>query len=218
MDITSFINIDILPLKSSDNIGEACAIFEETTHSHIPVIDDHIFLGNLAETDCKTFEKHQKVGDFQYLFNIFFVKNNTNWFDTLETFARNKTNIMPVLNETNEYIGFYELSDILTFFNETPFLNEAGNTLIIEKSFKDYSFSEICQIIESNNTKLLGAFISDSNENNIQITLKIAKSGLNEIIQTFRRYNYDIILGSEEDSYLEDLKERSQYLSKYLNI
>ena len=52
----------------------------------------------------------------------------------------------------------------------------------------------------------------------VQITLKIGNTSLNEIIQTFRRYSYNIVSGHEEDSYIESLKERSQYLDKYLNM
>jgi hypothetical protein len=42
-----------------------------------------------------------------------------------------------------------------------------------------------------------------------------ALGAMNEIIQTFRRYNYEII--SEHQS-INNLKERSDYLDKYLNI
>jgi hypothetical protein len=52
----------------------------------------------------------------------------------------------------------------------------------------------------------------------VQVTLKIGNTGLNETIQTFRRYSYTIVSGHEEDSYIESLKERSDYLSKYLSI
>ena len=51
-----------------------------------------------------------------------------------------------------------------------------------------------------------------------QITLKIGNANLNDIMQTFRRYSYNIILGHEDDSYLISLKERSDYLNKYLNM
>ena len=50
------------------------------------------------------------------------------------------------------------------------------------------------------------------------ITLKISTTSLNEIIQSFRRYSYNIVSGHEDDSYLETLKRRSQYLDKYLNM
>jgi hypothetical protein len=48
--------------------------------------------------------------------------------------------------------------------------------------------------------------------------VKIGNTGLNDIIQTFRRYSYKIISGHEEDSYIESLKDRSDYLKRYLNM
>lgn len=218
MEIATFINIDFPPVSPGESIKNVCSMFEQSTYTHLPVVDGNMFLGTLSEEDCKSLSGTKNTGDFQYLYHLFFVRKNTNWLDVLEAFAQNESNLMPVLNEYSEYVGFYELSDILSFFNETPFLNEPGGTLIIEKNWKDYTFSEITQIVESNNGKLLGAFISDNKDSRVQITLKIANTGLNEIIQSFRRYNYEIILGSEDDAYIEDLKERSEYLRKYLNI
>ena len=86
------------------------------------------------------------------------------------------------------------------------------------KGIKDYSFSEIAQIVEGNNTKIIGAFISELRNDIVQITLKMGSSNLNEVIQTFRRYNYSIIFGHTDDQFLEDLKQRSDYLDKYLNV
>ena len=76
----------------------------------------------------------------------------------------------------------------------------------------------ILLLVESNDAKILGLFISNSNEETTQITLKITQSNFNEIIQTFRRYNYTILSEHQEDSYLNSLKERSDYLDKYLSI
>lgn len=138
--------------------------------------------------------------------------------DVLDDFAKNETNIIPVLDLNNQYIGYYELEDVIRVFNETPFLRELGGIIIIEKGINDYSFSQITQIVEGNNGKLLGAFISNSDTEKIQITLKLGEGSLNEIIQTFRRYDYEIISEHQEDEHLKTLKERSDYLDKYLNI
>jgi hypothetical protein len=78
--------------------------------------------------------------------------------------------------------------------------------------------SQITQIVESNNGKLLGLFISESDVTSVEVTLKITLGAMNEIIQTFRRYNYEIISEHQEDNYINNLKERSEYLDKYLNI
>ena len=81
-----------------------------------------------------------------------------------------------------------------------------------------FSMSQVAQIVESNQAKILGLFISNVAQNKVEITIKISQSGLNDIIQTFRRYDYGIISEHQEDSYLNGLKERSDYLDKYLNI
>ena len=125
---------------------------------------------------------------------------------------------MPVLDENNEYLGYYELKDILQLFNDSPFLYESGAVIVVEKGTSDYSFSEITQIVETNDSKLYGCFISGYNEHMTQITIKVSASNVNQVLQTFRRYSYVVVSAAEEDSYLDNLKERSDYLNKYLNM
>jgi Mg/Co/Ni transporter MgtE len=140
------------------------------------------------------------------------------WLDVLEIFAKNNSNLIPVLNENNTYLGYYEIKDILNFFHETPFLQESGKIIVVQKKTLNYSMGEITQIIESNNGKILGLLVSESDIENTQVTIKISLGIMNEIIQSFRRYNYEIISEHFEDNYINTLKERSDYLDKYLNI
>ena len=219
MKLSEFIINDIKPLNSKNKISDLQLLFNQLTFSHIPVEDDNkAYLGCFSETDAHCFESDKLLEEYKYVIEDFYVRDTTLLLDILEAFAINSTNIMPVLSEQNEYLGYYELNDIINLFGESPFFAEPGGVLVVEKGVNDYSFSELSQIVESNDGKLLGAFISKMNTDLVQITLKIGNIGLNEIIQTFRRYSYNIVSGHEEDSYVESLKERSDYLKKYLNI
>jgi len=60
--------------------------------------------------------------------------------------------------------------------------------------------SQITQIVETNNGKILGLFISEATTEFVQVTIKITLGGMNEIIQTFRRYNDEIISYKNQDS------------------
>ncbi len=219
MRLSEFIINDIKPLKGDNKISELQQLFNQLTYSHIPVKDDNnVFIGTFFETDVHCFDADKSLSDYAYALEYFYVRDTTMWLDVLEAFAQNSANIMPILNEKGDYVGYYELNDIIGLFNESPFFFEAGGVLVIEKGVNDYSFSEISQIVESNNGKLLGAFISKMQNDIVQVTLKIGNTGLNDIIQTFRRYSYNIASGHEEDSFTQSLKERSDYLTKYLNI
>jgi len=219
MRLSELIINDIKPVKSNSKISELQELFNQLTYSHIPVEDiNGVFAGTFFETDVHCFDGDKLVSDYLYSLEDFYVRESTMWLDVLEAFAQNSANIMPILNERGNYIGYYELNDVIGLFNESPFFYEAGGVLVVEKNINDYSFSEISQIVESNNGKLLGAFISKMKNDIVQVTLKIGNTGLNDIIQTFRRYSYNIASGHEEDSFTQNLKERSDYLKKYLNI
>lgn len=218
MHLQQYIINDIKPLNINDKVSDLKMMFNELTYSHIPIENQGMYLGCISENDAYCFEGEKTIADCNYAFEGFYVRATTTWLDVLEEFAQNSCNIMPVLGDTNEYLGYYELNDIIGLFNETPFFAEPGGVLIVEKGITDYSFSEISQIVESNDAKLLGAFISKMEGDLVQVTLKIGNSGLNDVIQSFRRYSYNIISGHEEDTYIESLKERSEYLKKYLDI
>ena len=217
-EITDYITNDYKALDSQETIADVQDFFMDVPFSHFSVLNEGVYIGSIAADDIDTFDSDKKVADYKYALEGFFARNNMIWLDVLEVFAKNHTNIVPVLNEENAYLGYYELEDIVKFFHETPFLREQGGIIVIKKSMQDYSMSQIAQIVESNNGKLLGLFVSEADAENVQITIKIALGAMNDIIQTFRRYNYEIVSEHHEDNYLNNLKERSEYLDKYLSM
>ncbi|MDI1257090.1 MAG: CBS domain-containing protein [Flavobacterium sp.] len=217
-EITDYINMDFKPLEASETIADVQDFFAENNFSHFPVIEDGIYIGSIAAEDVEAFDSDKNLSHYRYTLEGFFARKNMIWMDVLEVFAKNHSDIIPVLDENNKYSGYYEVADIIKFFNETPFLKEQGGIIIVEKNIIDYSMGQIIQIVESNNGKILGAFVSNTTVDTIQITIKIALGSMNEIIQTFRRYDYEIISEHQEDNYLNGLKERSDYLDRYLNI
>jgi CBS domain-containing protein len=218
IDIADFVNNSIKALNTTDRIDVAQDLFAEYPFSHFPVLEEGIYIGCAGAEDTELMDIDKTLGDVRYTFDRFFVRDTSIWLDVLEVFAKNDTNIMPILDKDNIYKGFYEITDIMKFFHETPFLKEDGGIIVVEKGTADYSLSQVTQIVESNNGRLLGVFISEMGPNTVQITLKISLGGMSEILQTFRRYNYEIISQHQEDAYLNTLKDRSDYLDKYLNI
>jgi Mg/Co/Ni transporter MgtE len=216
--LESYINNEIKPIKHTESIAIAQDVFEDFPYSHFPVTEDGIYIGCVNKEAVEFLDANALVNDSRFHFDRFFVRSNMIWLDVLEVFAKNEANLLPVLDEKNNYLGYYELEDVIRFLHETPFLKEEGGIIIVEKEVDKFSMSQVAQIVESNNAKILGLFISNVANGNVEITIKISQSGLNEIIQTFRRYEYEIISEHQDDSYLNSLKERSDYLEKYLNI
>lgn len=218
MSLEKHIVNDIQICHLNDKVEVLQKIFDEFSYSHLPVENHGIYLGCFSETDIRYFDKEKTLAEYQYTLEGFYARENDHWLETLQTFAQNQTNILPVLSHENKYLGYIELNQILNSFNETSFLNEPGGIIVLEKGVREYSFSEIGQIIESHNAALLGMFVTSKENDLTRITVKLSTSGINEILQTFRRYGYTVISEHEEDSFTQNLQDRSEYLDKYLNI
>ncbi|MCM4155288.1 acetoin utilization protein acuB [Gramella sp. AN32] len=218
MNMEAYILNDVKILDISENIREVQQIFNQLTYTHLPVQSEGVYVGCISENDARCFDIDKSLDDYRYALEEFFVRENNYWLDSLEAFAQNNSNILPVLDNENNYLGYVELNEMISLFKETPFLHEPGNILVVEKAFKDFTFSEVTQIIESNNAHVLGAFVSKIENEMAEITIKISPSGMMHIIQAFRRYGYIIISEHQEDTFSKNLKDRSKYLDKYLNI
>ena len=218
MQIQDKILTSIPVFEVSETLKEAILFFEETTFSHVAITENGEYVGVLSENDLPCFEPEESIEKFRFEMERFHVNKETMWMDVLEMFSRNEANVIPVLDDNAMVAGYYNLEEVVDYFIDTPFFKEPGAILVVSIGIKDYSFSEIAQIVESNNARLLGAFISESQNDIVHVTLKIGSENLSEVAQTFRRYNYTIVFGNSDDQFIEDLKQRSDYLEKYLNI
>ena len=219
MNVNDFILKEIKALRLENTVKSAQQLCKDLPITHIPIVENNKLIGCLPESDIQTIEDNDKqLQEYTYLLDHFHTNEKATLLDLVTLFADNDCNLIPVLDKDHNYIGYYELSDILDAFADSPFLHIESETIIIEKNKNDYSMSEVSQIVESNDAKLLGLYISSQNQNDIQITLKVATEEINDVIQTFRRYDYNVVNEHEDDIYLEELKERAAYLKRYLDM
>ena len=142
MNLSAYIINDIKPINNNGKIRDLQLLFNQLTYSHIPIQNDGIYIGCISENDAHCFESAKSIKDCNYAIEGFFVRSTTNWLDVLEAFAQNDSNILPILDHNNKYLGYYELNDIMNLFNETPFFSEPGGILIVEHS-KHTDLSEV---------------------------------------------------------------------------
>ena len=186
--------------------------------SHLPVIEKNIFRGMIRCDDLMEIKnKKETLKKHTHLIEKIYLSNKMNWTESLSVLMRNEANIMGVLDLTGKYIGIRLLDDILNLLSEKSFINEKGYVLVISKLTTDFSISQVAQIIESDGGKILGVLVNETGQNS-EIEVKIQTDDINEIIQTFRRYDYQIISQMEEDLHLQELKEHSDFLKRYLEM
>ena len=99
-------------------------------------------------------------------------------------------------------------------------MDQPGGIIVLELIERDYSLSQIAQIVESNNIKVLSMYITSPPESTkLEVTLKVNTGDLVSVIRTFERYNYEVKTWvTTNDSMDRFYSERFDLLMKYLNI
>ena len=79
--------------------------------------------------------------------------------------------------------------------------------------------SQITQIVESNNAKILSSYImSPPDSTKLEVTLKINQIELGRIIRTFERYDYIIKASYQKSEVDDDIQNRYESLMNFLKL
>ena len=219
MMLKDYIANDFKALSPETTISEASSLLASYPFSHFNIVENKTLVGLVHRDDIdNAYNKDLVLNELKPIFQFFRTLAPDNFFDLASLFAQHATNILPVTDVHNVYLGYYELEEVMQFYNNTPFFQKNSTTLVIQKQNNDYTISEIVQIIENNKVQILGLFISSIDSTNTEITLRLGTEYVNEVIQSLRRYDYQILTTIKDDIYLEQLQENADYLNKYLEI
>jgi len=208
-------------LKCSDTGKKAIRIMESFRVSHLPVVQDKEYLGLISDKDIYDLEMEKCIlGDKISTIISPFVRVNQHILEIIPKLLELKLTVMPVLEMNDDFVGSITITDLSTKFIDLIGVNEPGAVIVLELSTTDYSLSQIAQIIESNDAKIMSLYTKNpENSMELNVTLKINVTEISSIIQTFVRYDYSIKAVYLDDSLLKDMYEdRYEQFLKYLNL
>lgn len=213
---------EVVPaLKLTDSGQKALNLMEIFRISHLPVTDGKRLVGLISDKiiyDLNIIDK--PVGDYSEHLLSPHIHTNQHIYEVFSTISGLKLSAVPVLDLHHQYCGVITVFDLAQKFADLVAVQEPGGVILLELNSIDYSLSQIAQIVESNDAKILSFYISPENESKqMTITLKINVIDLSSIIQTFVRYDYNIKAVYMDDSIIKNLyDDRFDQLMKFMNV
>jgi len=211
----------IPPLKTSDTGQTALNWMETFRVSHLPIVNNQDFLGLISDSDIYDMNQPEEpIGNHELTLLKPYVEDNQHLFEVIGLAARLKLTIIPVLDNQNHYKGVITTNDLIRHIAGISSMDQPGGIIVLEMIERDYSLSQISQIIESNNAKVLSMYITSPSESTrLEVTLKVNTTDLLAVIRTFERYNYDVKTWiTTNDSLDRFYSERFDLFMKYLNM
>ncbi len=207
-------------LTLEDNFQQVSSWMDEFKMTHLPVINEGKYMGLVSESvvfELNDWDEHLR--DRPEILDIKSVQKDDHAFEAIKLFSEHKLSSLAVVDDQNRFVGSIALPHAMEVIGGLSFIQDIGGIIMLEINIQDYSMVEIAQIVESNDTRILGSYITaNSDSKKTTVTLKLNKKDIGDVLQTFERYDYTV-LGSFHVSEDEtNIQDRYDNLMNFLNV
>lgn len=220
MTSLQLIDHTIPQLKLNDSIPKALQLMNDFKATHLPVTNDEKYLGLISESDI--LDKSELKANLEIFKDDLIPASltvNQHFLKAVPVCNLYHTNIIPVVNETGEYMGAIRGFLLLNAMGNLCGANEYGALVVLEIERSRLSISEINSIVESDGAVILHLNISAQPPSELlEVTLQINKREIATIIASFWRYEYSVSYYSGEELFENEISVNYQNLMNYLDI
>ncbi len=211
---------EIHAVKITDTGSTVIHWMDEYKVSHLPIVNKNEYLGLICDTDILDLNiTNDELGKHKLSLLRPFVYQGQHIYEVIKMFSNMKLTVLPVLDANENYVGLIPLTALLHQFATIAATREPGGIIVLEMNEHDYSLTQIAQIIEGSDGKVLSCYLNASPDTTkIEVTLKINKEDISGILQTFYRYNYTVKASFHQGEFSDDMKKRFDSFMNYINI
>ena len=205
-------------LHKEDKVYHALQLMNDYHVVHLPVVEDENYLGIISEEQLLQSDDDHTINELQVTDGTTSVQANDHFLKAIQTAVVNKLSIVPVVEEKH-LLGIVTYNDLLRNASEFMSLNDPGALIVLELDSKNYSFNEINRIVESNDAQITQLnTLTDPETGLTQVTIRVSKLEVSDIISTFQRYEYNVKYYFREELYENELRSNYDNLMNYLNV
>lgn len=212
---------NILPqLQLTDTVSKALQLMSDFKITHLPVVSEDKYLGLISEDNLADEEdKKSPIETFQNDFILASVASNKHFLNAVNVSNHYQTNVIPVVNESNEFMGTIGGQQLLLALGNFSGAYETGAVIVLEMERSRFSISEISRIVESDGAVILHLNITIKPDDSLMtVTLHLNKKEISVLIAAFERYEYTISYYSGEELFENEIDLNYRNLMNYLDI
>ncbi len=219
MIISNIIDNGFPVVTPSDNAERALNIMHEHSVRQLPVVSSETFLGVVTEDELLDMDANAPIAEITHKLLKVSVAENQHLFAALKQSNRHELSVLPVTSTDEEFLGVVTETALIQAAASFLGVDEPGGVIVLEMEKTQYAFGEISRLVETND-----AFITqlnthtDSSTGMLQVTIKINKFEVSDVIATFQRYDYHIKSYFGEEIYRNQLKDNYDLLMAYLKM
>ncbi|HBH07036.1 MAG TPA: hypothetical protein DDX92_10595 [Flavobacteriales bacterium] len=211
---------DIPPVLISETGTRAFDVMTEYRLAHIPVTENGVFSGMLYMDALLTIDEIDKpIGQLAQTLHPLYVTINQHMTKAISRLASGNLSCIAVVDDQMLYEGMVTLESAFKALGNLPMFRDKGGILEIEMNIRDYMLSDVINIVEQNDSRILGLYTDTQLESQmIRVTVKLNNQDMMVLMKEFERRGIDITVHDLSWEESDDLRQRYEHLVHYLNL
>lgn len=207
-------------IQHTESVATAIAMMEDEQLTHLPVVEGTTYQGMVSKEAL--YEVHDDSIALQQLgwpLPRPSVKPTDHFLAAIQVMGEQGVPLVPVITEQQELLATVSMQELTTEIGKFLGLQEGGALLVLEKDLQQYTASEVAKLVESNDAQLLQLNTTVNAQTGIiQLTIRLNKYEVSDVIATFQRYDYTVRFYVGEEQYANELRSNYDHLIHYLKI
>lgn len=207
-------------LHLQDKVFNALQMMNDCHVSHLAVDNEGKYVGIISEEALmQAPDDTLEIRELNGTLPAFFVNENDHFLKALQLAVENRLSVVPVIDENKDLIGVVSYREMLKQASDFMNVKDPGGLIVLEMENANYSFSEISRLVETNDAQITQLNTStDPQTGLMQVTIKINKTEISDIVATFQRYEYNVKYYFGEELYENELRSNYDNLMNYLKL
>jgi CBS domain-containing protein len=209
MHAIDLITPDIPPLRPQDDVSRALDWMEEFKVGHLPVVEGRRLVGMVKDTDLvDRNDPRASIAAVMDQVEVPFAKGGQHIYE-----------VMKLVSDMGEYLGTITEHEALRRLAQVTNISDPGSIVVLEMNQVDYSLQQIARIVEGNDAKVLSVYgHSLPGSTRMEVTLKINREDISDILQSFDRYEIQVKTTYQGSRFHDDLRGRYDELMRFINL
>ncbi len=219
MHAADLITTDIAPLRPADPVAGIIDRMEDAKVRHLPVVEADRLLGLVKEAGLlDVTDPAATARDVMDATEVPFVRGGQHIYDVMKVMVERALTVIPVVDMNGRYLGMVNEHAALRQLATVVNVREPGSVLVLEMNQNDYSLQEIARIVEGNDARVLSVYCHTPPDSvRMEVTLKINREDISDVLQTFDRYEYQVKTTFQGSRLHDDLRGRYDELMRIIN-
>ena len=207
-------------LSPKDPVYRALQLMDDCNVIHLPVVGEDNYIGLVSEDDLLNAEDdNQSLETIAGSLSKLRVSPNSHFTEALQMANEYGLAVVPVTETDHRWVGAISAADLLKFTGHFLGADEPGGIIVLEMEKRNFSFSDINKLVETNDAQITQLNTSfDNNLGVLYVTIKLNKFELSDIVATFQRFEYQVRYYFGEEQYENELRNNYDHLMNYLNL